>query len=104
MADRSASIRTTAVTTKGILSPRLADLKALDTTNICSYNVLMKMGVGGMSAKSGYRLEDLAVALDFHIRRTNERIDDELARVSRLRRARLEVELQMLKTSPRFCK
>ena len=62
------------------------------------------MGVGGVSAKTSYRLEDLAVALDFHIRRTNERIDDELARVSRLRRARRELELQMWKTSPRFCK
>src|ERR1700674_4055241 len=104
MADRSASIRTTAVTTKGILSPRLADLKALDTTNICSYNVFVKMGVGGVSAKTSYRLEDLAVALDEHIRRTNQRIDDELAWVSRLRRARRELELQMWKTSPRFCK
>src|ERR1700704_2291639 len=27
-----------AVTTKGILSPRLAGLKVLDTTNVCSYN------------------------------------------------------------------
>lgn len=62
------------------------------------------MGVGGVSAKTSYRLEDLVVALDFHIRRTNERIDDELARVSRLRRARRQLELQMWKTSPRFCK
>jgi hypothetical protein len=93
-----------AVTTKGILSPRSADLKILDTTNICSYNVLVKMGVGGVSAKTSYRLEDLVVALDFHIRRTNERIDDELARVGRLRRARRQLELQIWKTSPRFCK
>ncbi|HVS05356.1 MAG TPA: hypothetical protein VHK65_04230 [Candidatus Dormibacteraeota bacterium] len=64
----------------------------------------MKMGVGGVSAKTNYRLEDLAVALDEHIRRTNQRIDDEPARVSRLRRARRQLELRMWKTSPLFCK
>lgn len=62
------------------------------------------MGVGGASAKTSYRLEDLALALDFHIRRTSERIDDEVARLSRLRRARRRLELQMWKTSPRFSK
>jgi hypothetical protein len=92
-----------AVTTKGILSPRSIDLKVLDTTNICSYNVFMKMGVGGVSARTSYRLEDLAVALEEHIRRTNERIDDEVARVSRLRRARRQLELRMWRTSPLFC-
>jgi hypothetical protein len=62
------------------------------------------MGVGGVSATTSYRLEDLIGALDFHIGRTNERIDDELARLSRLRRARRQLELQMWKTSPLFCK
>src|SRR2546430_10606471 len=38
IADRSASISTMAVTTKGILSPRLLIDKALTPTNICSYN------------------------------------------------------------------
>jgi hypothetical protein len=63
----------------------------------------MKMGVGGVSARTSYRLEDLAVALDEHISRTNERIDDEVARVSRLRRARRQLELRMWRTSPLFC-
>jgi hypothetical protein len=62
------------------------------------------MGVGGVSAKASVRLEDLAVALDEHIRRTNQRIDDELVRVSRLRRARRQLELRMWRTSPLFCK
>jgi hypothetical protein len=62
------------------------------------------MGVGGVSARPSYRLEDLAVALDVHIRRTNQRIDEELARVGRLRRARRQLELRMWKTSPLFCK
>jgi len=62
------------------------------------------MGVGGVSARTSYRLEDLAVALDEHIRRTNRRIDDELVRVSRLRRARRQLELRMWRTSPLFCK
>lgn len=64
----------------------------------------MKMGVGGVSVRTSYRLEELAVALDEHIRRTNERIDDELARVSRLRRARRQLELRTWTTSPLFCK
>ncbi|MDQ6713434.1 MAG: hypothetical protein M3Z28_09655 [Candidatus Dormibacteraeota bacterium] len=67
-------------------------------------NVIVKMGVGGASASTSYRPEDLAVALDEHIRRTNQRIDDELARVSRLRRARRQLELRMWRTSPVFCK
>ena len=62
------------------------------------------MGVGGVSAKTSVRLEDLVVALDEHIRRTNQRIDDELARVSRLRSARRQLELRMWRTSPLFCK
>ncbi len=64
----------------------------------------IKMGVGGVSAKTSYRLEDLARGLDQHIRLTNERIEDELARVGRLRRARRQVELRMWRTSPLFCK
>ena len=65
---------------------------------------MMMMGVGGMSAKTSYPLEDLARALDRHISLTNERIDDELARVGRLRRARRQLELRMWRTSPLFCK
>ena len=64
----------------------------------------MKLGVGGVSARTSDRPEDLAVALDEHIRRTNQRIDDELARVNRLCRARRQLELRMWRTSPLFCK
>jgi len=64
----------------------------------------MKLGVGGVSARTSYRLEDLAVALEVHINRTNQRIDDELARVDRLRRARRQLELRMWRTSPLFCR
>jgi len=62
------------------------------------------MGVGGVSAKTSYRPEDLARALDQHISLTNERIDDEPARVGRLRRARRQLELRKWRTSPLFCK
>jgi hypothetical protein len=64
----------------------------------------MKLGVGGVPARTSFRLEDLAVALDVHIDRTNQRINDELARVDRLRRARRQLELRMWRTSPLFCK
>jgi hypothetical protein len=50
------------------------------------------------------RLEDLVTALDEHIRLTDWRIEDELARASRLRRARRQLELWMWQTSPLFCK
>src|SRR5256885_17147122 len=46
IADRSASISTMAVTTKGILSPRSTTSK-LDTTNICSYKIQREDGGGG---------------------------------------------------------
>jgi len=59
------------------------ELKVLDTTNICSYNVFVKMGVGGVSKKTSVRLEDLVRAIDEHIRLTDQRIEDELARASR---------------------
>jgi hypothetical protein len=62
------------------------------------------MGVGGVSKKTSRRLEDLAAALDLHIRLTDQRIQDELARASRLRRARRQLELRMWQTSPLFCK
>ncbi len=64
----------------------------------------MKMGVGGVSAKTSWRLEDLATAIDEHLRRAEEDIDEQLARVSRLRRARRNLELRMFRTSPLFCK
>ena len=62
------------------------------------------MGVGGVSEKTSVRLEDLAIALDEHIRLTDQRIEDELARAGRLRRARRQLELRMWRTSPLFCK
>jgi hypothetical protein len=64
----------------------------------------MKMGVGGVSAKSSVRLEDLVTAIDEHLQRFDRKIDEDLARVSRLRRARRQLELRMWKTSPLFCK
>ena len=65
---------------------------------------LMKMGVGGVSAKSQWRLEDLVSAIDEHIQRFDLEIDEDLVRVSRLRRARRQLELRMWTTSPLFCK
>ena len=62
------------------------------------------MGVGGVSKTTSMRLEDLVGALDEHIRLTDERIEDELARAGRLRRARRQLELRMWRTSPLFCK
>jgi hypothetical protein len=64
----------------------------------------MKMGVGGVSAKTSIRLEDLVTAIDEHLRYFDREIDEDLARVSRLRRARRQLELRMWKTSPLFCK
>jgi hypothetical protein len=66
--------------------------------------VIVKMGVGGVAEKTSMRLEDLGTALDEHIRLTDRRIEDELARASRLRRARRQLELRMWQTSPLFCK
>jgi hypothetical protein len=66
--------------------------------------ILMKMGVGGVSAKTSVRLEDLVTAIDAHLQYFDRVIDDDLARVSRLRRARRQLELQIWKTSPLFCK
>ena len=62
------------------------------------------MGVGGVSEKTSVRLEDLVIAIDEHIRLTDQRIEDELARAGRLRRARRQLELRMWRTSPLFCK
>jgi len=64
----------------------------------------VKVGVGGVAEKVSMRLEDLVTALDEHIRLTDRRIEDELARASRLRRARRQLELRMWQTSPLFCK
>jgi hypothetical protein len=64
----------------------------------------MKMGVGGVSAKTSLRLEDLVTAIDEHLQRFDREIDEDLARVRRLRRARRQLELRMWKTSPLFCK
>ena len=64
----------------------------------------MKMGVGGVSAKTSLRLEDLVTAIDEHLQRFDREIAEDLARVSRLRRARRQLELRMWKTSPLFCK
>lgn len=87
-----------------ILSPPSGGLKVLDTTNICSYNVVVKMGVGGKSAKTNWRLEDLAAAMDEYLHRADHDIDQRLATMSRVRRARRNLELRMWRTSPLFCK
>jgi len=94
------------VTTKGILSPRLADLKVLDTTNICSYNVFMKMGVGGVSAEKrvlGQRL--LALAEEDIRQYQGQGLGESVEReVELLRRSCGRLELSMWRTSPLFCK
>jgi hypothetical protein len=64
----------------------------------------MKVGVGGISAEKSIRLEDLVSAVDAHLQYFDRVIDEDLARVSRLRRARRQLELRMWKTSPLFCK
>ncbi len=64
----------------------------------------MKMGVGGKSARTGWRLEDLAEALDEYVQDAEQHIDDELVVLSRVRRARRRLELRMWKTSPLFCR
>ena len=106
MAERSASISTMAVTTKGILSPRSADLKLLDTTNICSYNVIVKMGVGGMSAATRALGQGLVARADEYIRQyEGQGLGESVEReVERLRRARGQLELQLWQTSPLFCR
>src|SRR2546430_14648907 len=76
IADRSASISTMAVTTNGILSPRPRTLKFLTVRTYVRIILMMKMGVGGISAKTSYPLEDLARGLDLHIRLTNERSEE----------------------------
>jgi len=63
----------------------------------------MKMG-GGTAAETSVRLEDLVTAIDAHLQYFDRMIDEDLARVSRLRRARRQLELQIWKTSPLFCK
>ena len=63
----------------------------------------MKMGVGGVSAMTSSGL-DLVTAIDEHLQRFDREIDEDLARVSRLRRARRQLELRMWTTSPLFCK
>ena len=64
----------------------------------------MKMGVGGVSAKTSSGLEDLVTAIDDHLQRFDREIDEDLARVNRLRRARRQLELRLWTTSPLFCK
>jgi len=62
------------------------------------------MGVGGVSAKTSSGLEDLVTAIDDHLQRFDREIDEDLARVNRLRRARRQLELRLWTTSPLFCK
>jgi hypothetical protein len=78
----------------------------------------MKMGVGGVSAKTDWRPEDVAIAMDRFLRRAEEDIaerlpdledhlqdlEEQLIRMSRVSRARRQLELRMWKTSPLFCK
>jgi len=63
----------------------------------------MKMGVGGVSAMTSSGL-DLVTAIDEHLQRFDRQIDEDLARVGRLRRARRQLELRLWTTSPLFCK
>jgi hypothetical protein len=76
------------------------------------------MGVGGVSAKASYRLEDVAAAMDEYLRQADEDLEERLPdledqlydlekrliRMSRVGRARRQLELRMWKTSPLFCK
>jgi hypothetical protein len=62
------------------------------------------MGAGGTAAETSVRLEDLITAIDAHLQYFNRVIDEDLARVSRLRRARRQLELRMWETSPIFCR
>jgi TolA-binding protein len=78
----------------------------------------MKMGVGGVSAKAAYRLEDVTAAMDEYLRRADEdlearlpELEDQLRdlevrliRMTRVGRARRQLELRMWQTSPLFCK
>jgi hypothetical protein len=57
-----------------------------------------------MSAETSVPLEDLVTAIDKHLERLDRQIDEDLARVSRLRHARRQLDLRMWKTSPLFCK
>ena len=47
---------------------------------------------------------DLVTAIDEHLQRFDRQIDEDLARVGRLRRARRQLELRLWTTSPLFCK
>jgi hypothetical protein len=76
------------------------------------------MGVGGVSAKTSVRLEDVAAAMDEYLRRADEDLEERLpdledqlydlekrlVRMSRVGRARRRLELLMWRTSPLFCK
>jgi hypothetical protein len=78
----------------------------------------MRRGVGGVSAKTDWRPEDVAIAMDRFLRRAEEDIaerlpdledhlqdlEEQLIRMSRVSRARRQLELRMWKTSPLFCK
>ena len=76
------------------------------------------MGVGGISARADRRLEDVARAMDEYLRRTGEDIaerlpdledqlqdlEERLIRLSRVGRARRQLEFRMWQTSPLFRK
>jgi hypothetical protein len=76
------------------------------------------MGVGGVAPKTSYRLEDVAAAMDDYLRRADEDLEERLPdledqlydlekrllRMSRVGRARRQLELRMWRTSPLFCK
>jgi hypothetical protein len=62
------------------------------------------MGVGGMLTRTSWPLEKLAEAMDEYIQRTDQEVEERLALVNRVRRARRQLELQMWKTSPLFCR
>jgi TolA-binding protein len=74
------------------------------------------MGVGGISAKTNWRLEDVATAMDEYLRRAGEDIaerlpdledqledlEERLIRMSRIGRAQRQLEFRMWQTSPLF--
>src|SRR6202140_2123584 len=81
-----------------------ADVKVLDTTNICSYNVFVTMGVGGGSTRRKWTPEALVAAMDEFIERADRDIESRRASRDRVLRARRNLELRMWRTLPLFCK
>jgi hypothetical protein len=80
--------------------------KALDTTNICSYNVVVKMGVGGISPDEiavarKFLAETYELVSQFEGQGLGAIVDRE---VTLIRRGCRRLELRMWRTSTLFCK